>query len=278
MNALELHHVNKAYPGFSLQDINLTLPAGSIMGLVGENGAGKSTLIRVLMNATNRDSGEVYVLGRDNRNGFNQTKEEIGVVLDEAYYPETITARQLNKVLQNSYQNWNGEQYHQLLRKFSLPESKPFKEYSRGMKMKLAIAAALSHNPKLLVLDEATSGLDPIVRDEILDLFYDFTRDETHSILISSHIVSDLEKLCDYIAFLHRGKLIFCEEKDALSDVYGIIRCNAQGLEVIPPEAICGQRRSEYGIEVLVKQALVSPALRPERADVEEIMLLLSKQ
>lgn len=278
VNALEFCHVNKTYPGFSLQDICFSLPCGCILGLVGENGAGKSTLIRLLMNTIPCDSGEIRVLGADNRTNFQAVKEDIGIVLDEAYFPETITARQLEKILKNSFQRWNREQYYGLIEKFSLPETKPFRDYSRGMKMKLAIAAALAHDPKLLVLDEATSGLDPMVRDEILDLFYDFTRDENHSILISSHIVSDLEKLCDYIAFLHRGKLIFCEEKDSLGEIYGVIRCGADLLQSIPPEAVCGSRRSEYGAEVLVRRSLVSPALRPERAGLEEIMLLLSKE
>jgi len=235
MNALEIKGLNKSYKTFSLENINLTLPSGYIMGLVGENGAGKSTTIKLIMNAVSRDSGYIKVLGKDNQTDLDAIKEEVGVVLDEAYFPECITAAQLNYIMKHTYKQWDENYYKQLLNRFNLPGNLYFKEFSRGMKMKLAIAVALAHHPKLLILDEATSGLDPLVRDEILDLFLEFTRDENHSILISSHIISDLEKLCDYIAFLHKGKLVFCEEKDRLLEQYGILHCKKDEINLIPP-------------------------------------------
>ncbi len=278
MNALELHHVVKKYPGFTLRDVSFSLPSGGILGLVGENGAGKSTVIRLLMNTIPRDGGEIFVLGKDNRSrDFRETKEDVGVVLDEACFPETLTVRQTDAVLRRTYLRWDSVQFRQLTDRFSLPEKKPFKDFSRGMKMKLSIAAALAHEPKLLILDEATSGLDPMVRDEILDLFYEFTRDESHSILISSHIVSDLEKLCDYIAFLHQGRLLFCEEKDALQESFGIVRCTGTEAARIPPEAVCGRRDSGYGVELLVRREATPSAVRTERASIEEMILLLAK-
>ena len=212
MNAIELSHVTKHFPGFTLQDLSLAVPSGTICGLVGENGAGKSTTIRLLMGGLQPDSGTCTVLGTDAASPeFLAVKEDIGVVLDEAYFPESLNALQVGDVMARTYRRWDGKQYRNYLTRFGLPEKKPFKDFSRGMKMKLAIAVALSHSPKLLVLDEATSGLDPIVRDEVLEIFNEFTREEDHSILISSHILSDLEKLCDYIAFLHQGRLLFCE-------------------------------------------------------------------
>ena len=212
MNAIEIKGLEKRYDGFQLGSFDLTLPSGCIMGLVGENGAGKSTTIKLIMNAIGRDAGEISVLGVDNRSaGFRDVKEDIGVVLDEAYFPEVISARNVGKVMALTYKNWDAAAFEGYLKKFSLAPDKIFKDYSRGMRMKLAIAAALSHGAKLLILDEATSGLDPMARDELLDIFNDFTRDENCSILLSSHIVSDLEKICDYIAFLHRGRLVLCE-------------------------------------------------------------------
>ena len=223
MNAIELSHVTKHFPGFTLQDLSLTVPSGTICGLVGENGAGKSTTIRLLMGALRPDSGRCTVLGADSAAPeFLSLKEDIGVVLDEAYFPESLNALQVGGVMAKTYRRWDGKQYQNYLTRFGLPEKKPFKDFSRGMKMKLAIAVALSHSPRLLVLDEATAGLDPIVRDEVLEIFNEFTREEDHSILISSHILSDLEKLCDYIAFLHQGRLLFCDEKDRLLEEYGI--------------------------------------------------------
>ncbi|MEN2775911.1 ABC transporter ATP-binding protein [Acetivibrio clariflavus] len=278
MNAIEIKNLSKSYPGFELKDINLVLPAGTIMGLVGENGAGKSTTIKLIMNAISRDSGSVKVLGVDNlSNEFIAVKEDIGVVLDEAYFPEVLTPKNVGKVMKNTYRNWDDDCYYNFLDKFKLPEKKAFKDFSRGMKMKLAIAVAISHKPKLLILDEATSGLDPIVRDEILDIFNDFTRDETHSVLLSSHIVSDLEKICDYIAFIHNGKLLFCEEKDKLLEEYAIVKMSKADFEKMPKEAVKGKKISKYGVEALVLKAAVSNTFSTEYSTLEDIILFLAR-
>lgn len=223
MNALEIKNLTKSYPDFTLDNLNLTLPNGCIMGLVGENGAGKSTTIKLILDMIHKDSGSITILGRDNGDNIKLTKEDIGVVLDEVGIPECLTVNQVGKVMKHTFQNWNDAEYSRLVQKLALPDKKQFKEFSRGMKMKLGIAIAMSHNSKLLILDEATSGLDPVVRDEVVEMFSEFTRDESHSILISSHIVNDLEKLCDYIAFLHKGKLLLCEEKDLLQEEYGLV-------------------------------------------------------
>lgn len=278
MNAIEITNLSKFYPGFELRDINLVLPTGSIMGLVGENGAGKSTTINLIMNAISRDSGSIKVLGVDNQsNEFNAVKEDIGVVLDEAYFPEVLTPKNVGKVMKNTYRNWDDDCYCNLLERFGLPDTKAFKDFSRGMKMKLAIAVAMSHKPKLLILDEATSGLDPIVRDEILDIFNDFTRDETHSILLSSHIVSDLEKICDYIAFIHNGRLLFCEEKDRLLEEYAIVKMSKADFEKIPEQAIKGKKVNQYGVEALVLKSAISRTHITEYTSLEDIILFLAK-
>ena len=279
MNAIELNHVTKSFPGFALRDLTLTVPQGTICGLVGENGAGKSTTIRLLMGALRPDSGTCAALGVDAASPeFLSAKEEIGVVLDEAYFPEVLTAAQVGKIMARTYRRWDMDTYRGYLTRFGLSEKKAFKDYSRGMKMKLAIAVALSHAPKLLVLDEATSGLDPIVRDEVLEIFNEFTREEDHSILISSHILSDLEKLCDYIAFLHRGRLLFCEEKDALLEEYGIFVGTAEQAESLLPEAVAGREDGGMGgVRCLVRRALVPATLDLERPTVEDIILFLVK-
>ena len=271
MNAIELSHVTKHFPGFTLQDLSLTVPSGTICGLVGENGAGKSTTIRLLMGALRPDSGTCTVLGADSAAPeFLSLKEDIGVVLDEAYFPESLNALQVGGVMAKTYRRWDGKQYQNYLTRFGLPEKKPFKDFSRGMKMKLAIAVALSHSPRLLVLDEATAGLDPIVRDEVLEIFNEFTREEDHSILISSHILSDLEKLCDYIAFLHQGRLLFCDEKDRLG--------TADQVNSLQDGAVVARENSSFGgVRCLVKRALVPAGWALERPTVEDIVLFLVK-
>ena len=279
MNAIELSHVTKHFPGFTLQDLSLTVPSGTICGLVGENGAGKSTTIRLLMGALRPDSGRCTVLGAYSAAPeFLSLKEDIGVVLDEAYFPESLNALQVGGVMAKTYRRWDGKQYQNYLTRFGLPEKKPFKDFSRGMKMKLAIAVALSHSPRLLVLDEATSGLDPIVRDEVLEIFNEFTREEDHSILISSHILSDLEKLCDYIAFLHQGRLLFCDEKDRLLEEYGIFVGTADQVNSLQDGAVVARENSSFGgVRCLVKRALVPAGWALERPTVEDIVLFLVK-
>ena len=248
------------------------------MGLVGENGAGKSTTIKLIMNAIGRDAGEISVLGVDNRSAeFRDVKEDIGVVLDEAYFPEVMSARNVGKVMALTYKNWDAAAFEGYLKKFLLAPDKIFKDYSRGMRMKLAIAAALSHGAKLLILDEATSGLDPMARDELLDIFNDFTRDENCSILLSSHIVSDLEKICDYIAFLHRGRLVLCEEKDRLLEEYALVRLPEERLRELSEESIISRRASGYGTEALVLRGGIPAAIPTEHTSLEDIILFLAK-
>ena len=279
MNAIKLSHINKSFGDFAIRDLNLTVPSGTICGLVGENGAGKSTTIRLLMGVLRPDSGTASVLGVDvSSPEFRDVKEDVGVVLDEAYFPESLNAVQVGKIMAATYRRWDQAAYDGCLKRFDLPGNKQFKDFSRGMRMKLAIAVALSHQPKLLVLDEATAGLDPIVRDEILDIFNEFTREEDHSILISSHILSDLEKLCDYIAFLHKGQLLFCEEKDRLLEEHGIFEGSRENLDCLLPEAIVAREENRYGgVRALVKREMAPAGFHLEKPTVEDIVLFLVK-
>ena len=282
MNAIELSHVTKHFPGFTLQDLSLTVPSGTICGLVGENGAGKSTTIRLLMGALRPDSGTCTVLGADSAAPeFLSLKEDIGVVLDEAYFPESLNALQVGGVMAKTYRRWDGKQYQNYLTRFGLPEKKPFKDFSRGMKMKLAIAVALSHSPRLLVLDEATSGLDPVVRSEMLDLFLEFIQDEEHSILLSSHITSDLEKVADYITFIHAGKIVFSKTKDDILEQYGVVKCEKARAAALDGAHILGRRDSKFDAELLVDNrpevARLYPGILTEQATIDDIMTFFAK-
>ena len=278
MNALELKKVSKSFSGFCLDNISLTLPSGCIMGLIGENGAGKSTTIKLILGMLHKDSGTITILGKDNGEDIALTKEDVGVVMDEVGMPECLTAKQIGNVMKHTFRNWNEDEYVRLLQKLSLPDNKPFKDFSRGMKMKLGIAVALSHGAKLLLLDEPTSGLDPVVRDEVVDMFYDFTRDENHSILISSHIVSDLEKLCDYMAFLHKGKLLLCEEKDILLSEYGIIHCTVEQLSELDKEVIKYKKETPYGAEAIVSREDAPDGFKLSPISIEELFVFMVKE
>lgn len=296
MNAIEISDLCKSYQDFTLDHLNLALPEGCIMGLVGENGAGKTTTIKLILNMIKKDGGMIRVLNRDNGENLDLTKEEIGVVLDEPGFPECITAKQINGMLKHSYQNWEEETYFSYLKKLNIPQDRKFSDFSRGMKMKLGIAAALSHRPKLLILDEATSGLDPLVREKVLDIFNEFTRDETHSVLLSSHIVSDLEKICDYIAFLHQGKLLLCEEKDVLLAEYGLVHGTAEEIARLEQSTatwiadksnqrdrfdgntgvILGKRESAYSVEALVRRGKVPDRMEVSPISIEELFLFMA--
>ena len=278
MNALEIKNVSKSFSGFCLDNISLTLPSGGIMGLIGENGAGKSTTIKLILDMLHKDSGTITILGKDNDKNISVIKEDIGVVMDEVGMPECLTAKQVGNVMKHTFRNWNETEYARLLQKLSLPDNKPFKDFSRGMKMKLGIAVAMSHGAKLLLLDEPTSGLDPVVRDEVVDMFYDFTRDESHSILISSHIVSDLEKLCDYVAFLHKGNLLLCEEKDMLLSEYGIIHCTIEQLSELDDEVIKYKKETPYGAEAIVLRKDAPEGFKLSPVSIEELFVFMVKE
>lgn len=278
MNAIEIKDLKKAYAGFTLDHLNLVLPEGCIMGLVGENGAGKSTTIKLILDIIHKDGGRIALFGKDNGENIRLAKEDIGVVLDDIGIPERLTAEQVGNVMKYTFRNWSQDEYSSLLQKLSLPEDRPFKDFSRGMKMKLGIAVALSHKARLLLLDEPTSGLDPVVRDEVVEMLMDFTREEQHSILISSHIVSDLEKLCDYVAFLHKGKLLLCEEKDRLLAEYGLIHCTEEQLQDLPPDAVRYKKKNPYGVQALVEKNKMPGDVKVGPVSIEELFVFMVKE
>lgn len=280
-SALEIHELTKKYEDFTLDHISFQVPSGSIVGLIGENGAGKTSTINAVLGLIKKDSGEIEILGENADNLSSPVKEEIGVVFDGSNFSEELTPVKLNKVLREVYSSWDQALFSKLLDQMEVPLSKKIKTFSKGMKMKLSIAVALAHHPRLLILDEATSGLDPVMRDDILDIFLDFVQDEEHSILVSSHITSDLEKVADYIVFIHKGKIIFSKSKDELLENYGIIKCGREQFEALDEEDQITYRRLDYEWQVLTAdrnraqkkypKALVIPAT------IDEIMLLYVK-
>ncbi len=275
MNAIEVKNLTKKYKGFALENLNLILPKGCIMGLIGENGAGKSTTIKSLLGIIRADSGSVEIFGKE---PTADIKQKIGVVLDEVGLPQDFNVKEIQAVMRSTFSNWQDDVFADYIRKFRLPEKKPFKSFSKGMKMKLGIAVALSHNAKLLILDEPTSGLDPVVRDEIVDIFNDFTRDESHSILISSHIVSDLEKICDYIAFLHNGRLMLCEEKDRLLEQYGFINTTPEMLRELDKSAVIGTKSNKWGVEAIVDRNKIPHTFEVKPITIEDLFIFMVKE
>lgn len=251
-NTIEVKNLSKTYPGFKLDNLNFTIPEGAIVGLIGENGAGKTTTIKAILNII-KITGEIEVFGQDNKKYEKKIKEDLGVVLDDSFLSEYITAKQIDKVMRKFYKNWDQNKYFTYLKEFQLPEAKLIKEYSSGMKMKLKIATALSHNPKALILDEPTSGLDPIIRNEILDIFRKYIlEDESRSILLSSHITTDLEQIADYIIFIHQGKIIFNVPTIDLLENYGIIKCNEKEFQYLDKIDIISYKKDKYAYQVLV--------------------------
>ena len=278
-DALIISGLTKTYKDFMLNGVSFSVPCGSIVGLIGENGAGKSTTINAVLGLIQKEAGSICVLGKEQLD--NEIKEQIGVVFDGNNFPEIFSTRKLNRVMKDIYHSWEEHTFLNLLKKFSLPTDKPIKQFSKGMKMKLAIAVALSHNSKLLILDEATSGLDPVIRDDILDILLDFAQDETHSILISSHITTDLEKIADYIVFIHEGQVVFSKPKDELIEQYGIIKCGAAQFEALDQSDIIVYRKMDYEWQVLVADRAAMKKKYPkaliDSASIDEIMLLYVK-
>ncbi|HIS51314.1 MAG TPA: ABC transporter ATP-binding protein [Candidatus Onthomonas avicola] len=279
--ALEVRDLTKHYAGFTLDGVSFCVPRGTIVGLIGENGAGKSTTLRSILGLIQKDGGSVTLLGQEEGERDPVLREQIGVVFDGSHFPDSLTPRQLGRVFARIYATWEGAYYLDLLGQLGLPMEKKISAFSRGMKMKLAIAAALAHRPRLLVLDEATSGLDPVVRDDILDLLLGFVQDEENAILISSHITSDLEKVADTIVFLHEGRCIFSKPKDELIYRYGILRCGAAQFEALDRADVVAWRRRDYQFEALVADRDTARRKYPktvvDAATIDDIMLLYAK-
>ena len=253
MNNIEIKNVSKKYDGFLLDKISFDVPAGSIVGLIGENGAGKTTTIKSILNII-KSEGTVKIFNKDINQNEKEIKQNIGVVLDDSFLSTYLTPKYINSVMKEFYKNWDEEKYNKLLKQFGLPSDKLIKDFSSGMKMKLKIATAISHNPKLLILDEPTSGLDPVVRNEVLDLFLEFIQDEQHTILFSTHITSDLEHISDYIIFLDQGQIILEEERDVLQNEYGILKCGLKEFEQVDPKDYLYYKKGKYQCEMLVKE------------------------
>ncbi len=280
-NAIEITDLTKDYGSFKLDHVSFAVPGGSIMGLIGENGAGKSTTIKCILGLIRYDAGSIRLLGRDAPSGEGAVREELGVVLDESTFHDTLKAPEVGMILSRIYKAWDSALFERYLNQFELPRNKTVKEYSRGMKMKLSIAAALSHRPRLLLLDEATSGLDPVVRAEILDEFLNFIQDEEHAILISSHITSDLEKVADYVTYLHKGRVTLTGERDALLENHGRLACTQADLAGIDPGYLVGTRKSQFSCEALVRNrrefCARYPGLTVDSVTLEELMLFTSR-
>ncbi len=276
-NALEIKGLCKAYQDFALRDVSFTLPRGGVMGFIGENGAGKSTTIKSILNLIHRDAGEINIFGLDNRAEERKIKERLGIVMEDATYLNILNARQVNTLMEKTYPKWNTEQFFDYIKRFHIGEDKRIGDYSKGMRMKINIAAALSHEAELLIMDEPTSGLDPMVRDEVLDVFYDFMQDERHAILMSSHITSDLDKIADYITFIHQGKILFSESREALMCSCGLLRCTTEQLSTLDPAAVRAKRIGSFGCEALVYRDRIPEGWQVEQANIEQIMLLMTR-
>ena len=252
-NILEVKNLSKKYTGFELKNISFELPKGMIMGFIGENGAGKTTTIKSILNIIGNYKGEVKIFGLVNRKKEIEIKEDIGVVLDDMFFPEILLPKDINDIMKDIYKNWDSNLYLKYLTDFNLPKDKQIKTFSKGMRKKLEIATALAHHPKLLILDEPTSGLDPVARNEVIDIFQDFIQNEECSILLSSHITTDLEHIADYITFINNGEIILSKTKDELIDKYGIVKCTESEFKKIDKKDFIKYQKNKYEYELLVE-------------------------
>ena len=252
-NAVEVHKLCKSYEGFALKDVSFTLPRGTIMGFIGENGAGKTTTIKALLGLIRKDAGDIRILGGSIDDA--KIRAKIGVVFDDLHLHKTLRIRQAAKIFPHLYPDWDADLFADYLNRFGLDAEKKVKDLSRGMRMKLSIAVALAHRPELLILDEPTAGLDPVVRDEVLEIFQDFMQDENHAILFSSHITSDIDKIADSITFIHEGCILFSVSTDTLLGEAGILKCSVEEAEALDAkrEGLLRIRKNQFGCEVLIK-------------------------
>lgn len=280
-NAIEIKGLEKNYSNFKLGPIDISIPSGTIVGLIGENGAGKTTLIKTMLNIIKKDQGSIKIFEKDYNQNELDIKEDIGVVLDNTFFPEILTAKDINIVMKDIYKNWDYELFYKYLHDFGIVDNQPLKTLSKGMRKKVEIATALSHHPKLLILDEATSGLDPVVRSEVLDIFLKFIQDEEHTILLSTHITSDLEHIADHIIFIDNGKKVLDKERDAIIDDYGILKCGIEEFDKIETNDIISYKKNKYECQILInnreklKRKYKNYII--DKITLEELMILMIK-
>lgn len=277
MNAIEVNRMYKELGDFQLRDVSFNVEQGTVMGFIGQNGAGKTTTIKCILNLLKITAGNISIFGKNHVEHELEIKANIGVVFDELHVPDSLTAIDLDTFYGNVYKRWDHSHFFSLLERLDVSKYTKVKDLSRGMKMKLSLALALSHHPKLLILDEPTSGLDPVVRDEVLDILLGFMEDESHSILFSSHITSDLEKIADTITFIHKGEVVFSESKDVLLYEYGLWKGTAEQAKEIPSQAILGKRKRAFGVELLVNRNYINPAFTVEKPTIDDIMVFFVK-
>lgn len=281
-NTIEVNHLVKKYDDkFKLGDLTLKIPSGQIIGLIGENGAGKTTLIKLILNIITKDSGDIKIFGKDYKLHENEIKQDVGVVLDNMFFPEILTAKDISLVMKDVYKNWDDNIYHDYLKSFDIPLDKQIKKLSKGMRKKLEIITALSHNPKLLILDEPTSGLDPVVRNEILDMFLKFIKDDDHTILLSTHITTDLEHVADHIIFIDNGLKILDSPRDEIIDNYGILKCDVDYFNKIDKKDIIKYKKNKYDYQILIndvnKMKKKYKTCVFDKITLEDLMLLMIK-
>lgn len=279
--AIEIEGLEKEYDHFKLEDFNLKIPSGMIVGLIGENGAGKTTLIKSILNIVQKDKGSIKIFGKDYQEYESEIKEDIGVVLDDMFFPEVLTAKDISMVMKDIYKKWDEDLFYHYLKEFQIKDNQTLKTLSKGMRKKLEIATSLSHHPKLLILDEATSGLDPVVRSEVLEIFMKFLEDEEHTILLSTHITSDLEGIADKIVFVEKGKKLLDMDREKLFNDYGILKCESSDFEKIDKEDIVSYKKNKYNVEVLIKDRKNGKKKYKDfvidKITLEELMVLMIK-
>ena len=279
--AIEVRNLTKEYENFKLENASFNVGKGTIMGFIGENGAGKSTTIKAILNLIKKDNGLITVLGKEINRNEKGIKNELGIVLNDGNFNEKLNVKAINKIMKNIYKRWDDDVFYKYIEKFNIDTSKKIEEFSKGMKMKLSIAIALSHKAEILILDEATSGLDPVARDEVLDILMEFIQNEENSILMSSHITSDLEKIADYITFIHNGKIIFSENKDKLIYDMGVVKCTEKQFKTIEVQDRMFYKKGIFNYEVLIDNrdefSKKYPSLVINNSNLEEIMLFYIK-
>ena len=280
-NAIEIKNLKKSYSNFSLNIDDLKIPSGVVVGLIGENGAGKTTLIKLLLNVIHKESGKITIFNKNLEEHELDIKEDIGVVLDNTFFPENLTPKDIHFIMKDIYKNWDSNLFQKYLNDFGIKDKQTLKTMSKGMRKKVEIATALSHHPKLLILDEATSGLDPIVRNEVLDLFLDFISDDEHTIILSTHITSDLEHIADYIIFIHKGEIVLENSRDEILDNYGILKCDIDDFSKIDSSDIVSYKKNKYNYEILInhRSKLIKKYKNYviDKITLEDLMLLIIK-